>query len=58
MLFIRGIHSRTFRCTLEQEEEQDADHIVLGKHGAGKALLLGSVTEQLLAHTRGEMQVA
>jgi nucleotide-binding universal stress UspA family protein len=47
------------RLILEHEEEQDADLIVLGKHGrsAAEELLLGSVTKQVLAHGSGDVLV-
>ena len=45
---------------LEQEEEQGADLIVLGKHGVGMAeeLLLGSVTKRVLPQARCDVLVA
>jgi nucleotide-binding universal stress UspA family protein len=44
---------------LEQEEEQDADLIVLGKHGTGmtEELLLGSVTKHVLGQARADVLV-
>ncbi len=47
-------------CILEQEEEKDADLIVIGKHGkgAGEELLLGSTTKHVLAESRGDVLVA
>jgi nucleotide-binding universal stress UspA family protein len=44
---------------LEQEEEQGADLIVLGKHGAGmtEELLLGSVTKHVLGQARSDVLV-
>lgn len=54
------VHGDAALCILEQEEEQGADLIVLGKHGAGmtEELLLGSVTKHVLAHARGDVLVA
>lgn len=48
------------RCILEQEEEQGADLIVLGKHGLGmvEELLLGGRTRHILAHARCDVLVA
>lgn len=45
---------------LEQEEEQDIDLIVMGKHGKGmiEELLLGSVTKHILAESHGDVLVA
>ncbi|HET20308.1 MAG TPA: universal stress protein, partial [Chromatiales bacterium] len=47
-------------CILEQEEEKDADLIIIGKHGKemGEELLLGSVTKHVLAESRGDVLVA
>lgn len=47
------------RLILDHEEEQDADLIVLGKHGrsAAEELLLGSVTKQVLVHGSGDVLV-
>lgn len=44
---------------LEQEEEQGADLIVLGKHGSGmtEELLLGSVTKHVLGQARVDVLV-
>ncbi|MBA3058335.1 MAG: universal stress protein [Gammaproteobacteria bacterium] len=46
-------------CILEQEEEQGADLIVLGKHGMGmtEELLLGSVTKHVLSQARSDVLV-
>lgn len=54
------IHGDAAPRILEQEEEQGADLIVLGKHGAGmtEELLLGSVTKHVLAHSRSDVLVA
>ncbi|MHB0916206.1 MAG: universal stress protein [Thiobacillus sp.] len=55
-----AVHGDAAPRILEQEEEQGADLIVLGKHGAGmtEELLLGSVTKHVLAHSRGDVLVA
>lgn len=52
-------HGDPAHCILEQEEEQDADLIVLGKHGAGltEELLLGSVTKHVLGAARADVLV-
>lgn len=44
---------------LEQEEEQDVDLIVLGKHGQGmiESLLLGSTTKHVLSASRCDVLV-
>lgn len=44
---------------LEQEEEQGADLIVMGKHGTGmtEELLLGSVTKHVLGRARADVLV-
>lgn len=46
-------------CILEQEEEQGADLIVLGKHGMGmtEELLLGSVTKHVLGQANADVLV-
>lgn len=45
---------------LEQEKEQGADLVVLGKHGMGMAeeLSLGSVTKHALAPARSDVLIA
>lgn len=47
-------------CILEQEQEQDCDLIVIGKHGYGivEELLLGSVTKHLLMLSSCDVLVA
>lgn len=47
------------RCIIQQEEEQDCDLIVLGKHGRGlvEELLLGSVTKRVLAESSADVLV-
>ncbi|MBE0623033.1 MAG: universal stress protein [Burkholderiales bacterium] len=54
------IHGDAAHRILEQEEEQGADLIVLGKHGPGmtEELLLGSVTKHVLAQARCDVLVA
>jgi nucleotide-binding universal stress UspA family protein len=54
------IHGDAASRILEQEEEQGADLIVIGKHGAGiiEELLLGSVTKHVLAQARCDVLVA
>jgi len=47
-------------CVLEQEQEQDCDLIVVGKHGYGRIeeMLLGSLTKHLLALSSCDVLVA
>lgn len=54
------VHGDPANRILEQEEEQGADLIVLGKHGAGmvEEMLLGSVTTHVLAQARTDVLVA
>lgn len=58
------IHGDTVDRIREQEEEQGADLIVLGKHGLGvgvgvaEEFLLGSNTRQILIHARCDVLVA
>lgn len=53
----RVIHGPTSRVILAQEQEQDCDLIVMGKHGQGvmEDLLLGSVTKHVLAEADGDV---
>jgi nucleotide-binding universal stress UspA family protein len=53
----RVIHGPTSRVILTQEQEQDCDLIVMGKHGQGAMddLLLGSVTKHVLAEAAGDV---
>lgn len=53
-------HGDASRIILEQEQEQDCDLIVMGKHGKGvlEELLLGSVTKHVLAEAGGDVLVA
>ena len=48
------------RHAIEQEQEQDCDRIVLGKHGrnALEELLLGSVTKHALAESNCDVLVS
>lgn len=52
-------HGDPARVILEQEQEQDADLVILGKHGrsATESFLLGSVTKQVLAHGSADVLV-
>jgi universal stress protein E len=45
---------------IEQEQEQDCDLIVMGKHGENRLeeLLLGSVTKHVLAESQGDILVS
>jgi nucleotide-binding universal stress UspA family protein len=54
------IHGDAATVILQQEEEEGADLIVLGKHGSGmvEELLLGSVTKHVLAEARCDILVA
>ena len=57
---LQVIHGDTAAVILQQEEEEGADLIVLGKHGVGmvEELLLGSVTKHVLAEARCDTLVA
>jgi len=54
------LHGNAVQRILEQEEEQDADLVVLGKHGHGmvEELLLGSNTRQILTHAQCDVLIA
>jgi len=54
------VHGQPTTCILEQEQEQDCDLIVIGKHGYGmvEELLLGSVTKHVLALASCDLLVA
>jgi nucleotide-binding universal stress UspA family protein len=56
----RVIHGPTSRVILNQEQEQDCDLVVMGKHGQGamEDLLLGSVTKHVLAEAAGDVLMA
>ncbi len=53
------IHGNPSLQIVSQEQEQNCDLIVLGKHGAHltEELLLGSVTKHVLAESRGDVLV-
>jgi nucleotide-binding universal stress UspA family protein len=55
-----AMHGNPVLRILEQEQEQDADLIVVGKHGenALESLLLGSVTRELLARSQADVLVS
>lgn len=57
---LQVIHGDAAAVILQQEEEEGADLIVLGKHGVGmvEELLLGSVTKHVLAEARCDTLVA
>ena len=54
------LHGNAVQRILEQEEEQGADLVVLGKHGHGmvEELLLGSNTRQILTHAQCDVLIA
>jgi nucleotide-binding universal stress UspA family protein len=54
------IHGNAVQRILEQEEEQGADLVVLGKHGHGmvEELLLGSNTRKILTHAQCDVLIA
>ncbi len=54
------VHGNAVQRILEQEEEQGADLVILGKHGIGmvEELLLGSNTRQILTHVRCDVLIA
>lgn len=54
------LHGDASLCIIEQEQEQDCDLIVIGKHGQNMAedLLLGSVTRHVLAESVGDVLVS
>ena len=54
------VHGNAVQRILEQEEEQGADLVILGKHGIGmvEELLLGSNTRQILTHARCDVLIA
>ncbi len=53
-------HGEAPRVILSQEQEQDCDLVILGKHGQGvmEELLLGSVTKHVLAQATCDVLVA
>ena len=52
-------HGGASRIILTQEQEQDCDLIVMGKHGQGmlEELLLGSVTKHVLSESSSDVLV-
>ncbi|MCK0508541.1 universal stress protein [Aromatoleum anaerobium] len=54
------VHGDASRNIIEQEQEQDCDLIVMGKHGESmlEDLLLGSVTKHVLAESQGDVLVS
>jgi universal stress protein E len=54
------MHGNPVLRVLEQEQEQDADLIVVGKHGenAFETFLLGSVTRELLSRSQADVLVS
>ncbi|KON80673.1 universal stress protein [Azoarcus sp. PA01] len=54
------VHGDASRNIVEQEQEQDCDLIVMGKHGESmlEDLLLGSVTKHVLAESQGDVLVS
>lgn len=54
------LHGDPLRHILEQEQEQDCDLIVIGKHGGDVAeeLLLGSVTKHVLVESQSDVLVS
>ncbi|MGE0072989.1 MAG: universal stress protein [Thiomonas sp.] len=53
-------HGDAAACILQQQQDEDADLLVLGKHGTGvtEELLFGSVTKHVLAHARCDVLIA
>lgn len=54
------LHGNPSLSIIEQEQEQDCDLIVIGKHGESvlEDLLLGSVTKHVLAESQGDVLVS
>lgn len=54
------LHGNPTSRITEQEQERDCDLIVMGKHGENllEALLIGSVTKQVLAESQGDVLVS
>lgn len=54
------LHGDPGSCIVSQEQEQDCDLIVIGKHGESlvEKLLLGSVTKHVLAQSQGDILVS
>lgn len=59
---VRGLvlHGQPFQHIIEQEQEQDCDLIVMGKHGESmlEELLLGSVTRHVLSESQCDVLIA
>lgn len=53
-------HGDPTLCIIEQEQEQDCDLIVMGKHGENllEKMLIGSVTKHVLAESQGDIMVS
>ncbi len=53
-------HGEPTRTILEQEQQEDCDLVVMGKHGRGmvEELLLGSVTKHVVGQAAGDVLVA
>lgn len=60
VLHLRAHHGDASQVILAQEQQQDCDLIVIGKHGQGvvEELLLGSVTKHILAESVCDVLVA
>lgn len=54
------VHGNPSLSIIQQEQEQDCDLIVIGKHGESliEDLLLGSVTKHILAESQGDVLVS
>lgn len=54
------LHGDPLRNIIEQEQEQDCDLIVIGKHGENmlEELILGSVTKNVLTQSQGDVLVS
>lgn len=54
------VHGDPTLHIIEQEQEQDCDLIVMGKHGESllEALFIGSVTKQVLSESQGDVLVS
>lgn len=54
------LHGDPLQHIIQQEQEQDCDLIVMGKHGESmvEELLLGSVTKHVLAESQGDVLVS
>lgn len=54
------LHGDPASCIVEQEQEQDCDLIVMGKHGENllEELLIGSITKHVLAESQSDMLIS